>query len=209
LDGTLLDSIPGILASFGHVLGRFVPDRRFTRRDLIMVIGEPVEKQMLDFNGGDASLAARMVEEYRRHNREILPSMPLFAGVHAVLSALRSRGQIVGVVTSKGRTSAMVSLDGHGLMPHLDLVLTCDDTARHKPDPMPLSVAAERLGLRPGEIAYVGDSVHDMRCALAAGCRAVAALWGPFEREALAALDPHDLVEALPDLLEIAALRPA
>jgi pyrophosphatase PpaX len=208
LDGTLLDSIPGILASFHHVLSRHVPAHTYTRRDLVMKIGEPVEKQMLDFAAGNQSLAAVMVDDYRAHNRGVLPGMPLYPGVIETLKAFKARGQPVGVVTSKSAGSARISLDGRGVSPLLDLLMTTEDTVRHKPDPEPLLVAASRLGLAPKEIAYVGDSVHDIRCALGAGCLAVAALWGPFERTDLLALKPQLAAESLPELLNLADLLP-
>ena len=208
LDGTLLDSIPGILESFRHVLSTYLPHKAFTRRELVMVIGEPIEKQMLDFADGDAGIAAQMVQSYREYNRGLLPSMPLYPGVLGTLSGIRARGQKTGLVTSKGRASAMVSLEGHGLSPLFDLVLTSDDTQLHKPDPEPLLVACQRLGIRPADVAYVGDSVHDIRCALAAGCFAVAALWGPFEQETLSALGPQLMAEKIDDLLTEPQLLP-
>lgn len=208
LDGTLLDSISGILASFRHVLGRHRPARVYTDRELIMVIGEPVAKQMLDFAGGDAALAERMVADYRDHNLRVLPTMPLYPDVVSTLAAIRARGQKIGVVTSKSALSAGVSLKGHGLGSMLDLLLTCDDTSKHKPDPEPLLEAGRRLGLRSAEIAYVGDSVHDIRCALAAGCLAVAALWGPFEAQALISLGPRLTAQSLPELLQARDLLP-
>jgi pyrophosphatase PpaX len=208
LDGTLLDSIPGILASFDHVLARHLPEKTVTRRQQVMMIGEPLEKQMCDFTGGDTALALQMTVDYREHNRGILPTMSLYPGARETVAALRARGQRTGVVTSKQRQSAMLSLDGHGLTPLLDLIMTTDDTVRHKPDPEPLVVACRRLGFRPAEVAYVGDSVYDVRCALGAGCLAVAALWGPFERDALAALGPQIMAESLAELLSEPALRP-
>jgi pyrophosphatase PpaX len=173
-----------------------------------MVIGEPIAKQMLGFAGGDQALANRMVDAYRAHNGEILPTMPLYAGVRETLIAIKARGQTVGLVTSKGRGAANISLDGHAIAPHFDLVMASDDTKKHKPDPEPLLEAARRLGIPPESIAYVGDSVHDIRCALGAGCLAVAALWGPFEVETLLALKPHHAVKSLADLVELTALHP-
>lgn len=203
LDGTLLDSIEGILSSFAHVLTKYVPTKHYSRHELIMKIGEPVPVQMLSFCDGDEKIAAQMVVDYRAHNQAMLPRIPLYPRVKETLAALRQRGYRVGIVTSKNTRSTGISLDVHGLSPFLDLLLTADDTPKHKPDPMPLLVAAERLGCRPSELVYVGDSVHDIRCAQGAGAIDVAALWGPFQRADLAALRPRYLLETLPDVLTI------
>lgn len=210
LDGTLLDSIDGILSSFGHVLKRHVPHKNYTRQELIMTIGEPLAVQMRSFADQDEAMALRMVDDYRVHNLALLPNIPLYPEVHETILALRARGFKTGLVTSKGRDSASISLDGHGLRPLFDLVMTADDTSKHKPDPMPLVVAAQRLGLEPSAMVYVGDSVHDLRCAQAAGSVDIAALWGPFLREDLAALQPQYMIESLPELLALPLLaRPA
>jgi pyrophosphatase PpaX len=65
-----------------------------------------------------------------------------------------------------------------GIERWFDVVVTCDDTAAHKPDPEPILLALERLGVRPEDAAYVGDSPFDVGAARAAGVFAVAVSWG-------------------------------
>lgn len=206
LDGTLLDSIECILASFRHVLDKHAPAKRYSRTELIMMIGEPVPAQMLAFSDGNQAIVGQMVDDYRAHNQASLPDVPLYPAVKETLAELKRRGFVVGLVTSKGSKSLAVSFERHGLAPYFDLVMTADDTSRHKPDPMPLVVASERLGLAPASVVYVGDSVHDLRCAQGAGAVDVAALWGPFERATLAALRPRHMIETLPELLGLPML---
>ncbi len=207
LDGTLLDSIDGILVSFEHVLRKYLPERSYSREELINLIGEPVPAQMRFFVGEDKPrLIDEMAAAYREHNRARLPSVPLYDGAYATLAELRRRGFKVGLVTSKQRVSTMISIDKYQLAPAFDLIVTSDDTTKHKPDPEPLLHAARLLKLAPAQIAYVGDSVHDMRCALSAGSVAIAALWGPFLQKDLEALKPHRLVESLSALLGLVEL---
>ena len=49
-----------------------------------------------------------------------------------------------------------------------------DETARPKPFPDPLFLAAERLGTVPSRLLMVGDSATDQGAARAAGCPFVA-----------------------------------
>jgi pyrophosphatase PpaX len=76
-------------------------------------------------------------------------------------------------------------------------------TGRHKPDPAPVLHAIERLGARPEEAAFVGDSPHDVVAGNAAGVATVAALWGPFGREELARAGPRAWAEAPGELLQV------
>jgi phosphoglycolate phosphatase len=57
--------------------------------------------------------------------------------------------------------------------------LVCGDTVAHsKPHPAPLLEAARRLGLAPGDCAYVGDDRRDVDAGRAAGMLTVVAAWG-------------------------------
>src|SRR5690606_3340463 len=56
-----------------------------------------------------------------------------------------------------------------------------------KPDPAGALLVAERLGARPDETLYVGDSEIDMCTAVAAGMTAVGVAWGFRTREELLA----------------------
>jgi pyrophosphatase PpaX len=77
-----------------------------------------------------------------------------------------------------------------------------DETERHKPDPEPLLLAAERLGAVPEETAYVGDSPFDIRAAKAAGMTAVAVTWGRIhDRERLEHEHPDAIVDTAEELL--------
>jgi phosphoglycolate phosphatase-like HAD superfamily hydrolase len=70
----------------------------------------------------------------------------------------------------------------------MDVIVTEDDTERHKPFPDPLLHAARLLDLPVSSCWYIGDSTHDMEAARAAGMPAIGAAWGPYGMAALAPL---------------------
>ena len=63
--------------------------------------------------------------------------------------------------------------------------------------------ALANLGLPPEVAVFVGDSVHDLAAGRAAGVRTGAALWGPFPRADLAAMQPDFMLESITDLLAL------
>jgi pyrophosphatase PpaX len=87
----------------------------------------------------------------------------------------------------------------------MDVLVGADDVVKAKPDPEPVLMALERLGLAGEEARtlFVGDSPFDIRAGRGAGTRTAAALWGPFPAEALAAEAPDHLVSRPRDLLEL------
>jgi phosphoglycolate phosphatase-like HAD superfamily hydrolase len=68
----------------------------------------------------------------------------------------------------------------------VDVFVTMEDTAEHKPHPAPLLKGLELLGnVPPQKAAYVGDAPFDVAAAHAAGMISVAVSWGAFTEEAL------------------------
>lgn len=190
LDGTLLNSIDGIVACFEMVLAEYQPGHKFSRHDMIMKIGEPVPKQMFEFSGGMADQVEPMVKRYRALMAERLASFPLYDGTKETLQVLRDKGYLTGLVTSKSRGPTEISLVRHDMHSLFDVIVTADDTLIHKPLAEPLHFAAKKIGVTTSDILYIGDSVHDINCAHAAGSAAGAAYWGPFPRSILDALKP-------------------
>jgi HAD superfamily hydrolase (TIGR01509 family) len=114
------------------------------------------------------------------------------------LRVLRSRGYLLGVVTNRDRTEAEAILQGSGLRTLVGIVITREDSPRMKPHPMPVRMAAEKLGVKPEQCIMVGDTGVDIRAGKAAGSLAVGVRCGFGEdgdfREADLVLDkPADL----------------
>lgn len=203
LDGTLLNSIAGIIECFGKVLYEFVPGHSFTQHDMVMKIGEPVNRQMLDFSGGQAQLVEPMVARYRALMAAMLAGFPLYPGAEAALLDLRKAGYKTGLVTSKSLAPTKITLLRYSMYSWFDVIVTADDTEKHKPCPEPLYFAAQKIGIPLQASLFIGDSVHDIKCAQAAGADAGAAYWGPFPRTVLDELKPRFGFEKLADIVPV------
>ena len=86
-------------------------------------------------------------------------------------------------MTAKRRGTIDLAFEYSALSRFFEVVVTAEDSERHKPDPEPIRVALERLGAVPAEAAFVGDSPFDMGAARAAGVYAVAVGWGGLHGE--------------------------
>jgi pyrophosphatase PpaX len=197
LDGTLIDSVELILASFRHataeVLGEALPDEV-----MMCNVGVPLRTQMAEFSPDhvDELLAA-----YREHNGrvhdELLGEYP---GTEEALERLSEAGFAMGVVTSKSAPVARRGLERYGLQKFFGAVVAMEDTDRHKPEPDPLLRAAELLGYEAGRCAYVGDAPQDILAAKAAGMVSVGATWGAHAAEKVAGAEPDFLVHTALEL---------
>jgi pyrophosphatase PpaX len=201
LDGTVIDSGGIILASMRHatrqVLGREVPDR-----ELMQAVGGPgLEAQMRAL---DPERVDELVTVYRAHNEPLHEELVPCPGMEEALGRLRAEGCRLGVVTAKRRATVELAFE-HVPLGHLfEAVVGGDETERHKPDPEPLLLGAERLGASPAEVAYVGDSPFDIRAAKAAGMRSVAVTWGGIhDRSRLEGEAPDAIVDTAEELLGV------
>lgn len=187
LDGTLVDTVPLIVASYQHTfrthLGR-EEDEALIRS----WIGQPLIRS---FREVDPAQAEAMCETYLRWNHDRAESMiRSFDGASDLLRDLEAAGVRVGVATSKPRVEAGRAIAFTGLDGLVDLTVALEDTETHKPDPTPIALACHRIGAEPGHSAYVGDAAVDVLAGRAAGADTVAVAWGAGTPEALTAVDP-------------------
>nr|WP_322618995.1 HAD-IA family hydrolase [Arenimonas daejeonensis] len=102
----------------------------------------------------------------------------VFPGIAELLSAIEARGLRWGIVTNKPEGLAVGVVEGFGWTRRCAVLVGGDTLPQRKPDPAPILLACERLGIAPGEAIYVGDDERDVVAARRAGMVSVAALWG-------------------------------
>ena len=179
LDGTLLDSAPDMLATVNAM--------RAERGRPPMILAElrphvsKGARAMVGAAFGDVDDAVRetWIPEFLARYREALGRHGgPFDGVEALLNALESAGVPWGIVTNKPVGLAALLMPILGWEARCAVLLGGDSLPARKPDPMPLLVAADRLGVDPRDCAYVGDDERDIVAARAAGMASVVALWG-------------------------------
>ncbi len=188
LDGTLIDSIELLLSSMEHAFAE--RSRVPSRAEWTEGIGTPLRTQLREWCDSDVEVEA-LVDRYRQFQDVHLESLTIvYPGVTEAISWARSSGYRTGIVTSKGRGMTSRSLDHVKLSGHFDVIVTYEDTDRHKPGPEPVLFALDKLGCGPEGSVFVGDSPHDMYSGRAAGVKTAAALWGPFSRDQLKNSEP-------------------
>jgi pyrophosphatase PpaX len=200
LDGTVVDSGGIILASMRHAT-REVLGRDFGDAELMQAVGGPgLEAQMEVFA---PERVDDLVRVYRAHNEPLHDELEACAGMEEVLLRLHEQGHRLGVVTAKRRSTVELAFARVPIAHLFETVVGGDETQKHKPDPEPLLLAAERMNARPAETAYVGDSPFDIRAAKAAGMHAIAVTWGRIhDRERLEREEPDAIVDTAEELLE-------
>ena len=78
-------------------------------------------------------------------------------------------GRPVSVLSLNSQAAVRRALELNGLAERVAHVVARDDVRRVKPDPEGMLILAERHGVEPGAILFVGDKDGDRECAEAAG----------------------------------------
>ncbi len=126
-----------------------------------------------------------------------------------VFAALIARGLRLGVATNDSEASARRHIEALGLSAKVEFIAGYDSGHGGKPEPGMVLAFARLIGVEPREVALVGDSIHDLHAARAAGALAIGVLSGPAGREELAPHADHIIADigALPALLAALEMR--
>lgn len=184
LDGTLLNTLEDLanaanaaLATAGYPQHPVAAYRQFVGNGLQMLVRRALPSGEADRLGPDgfAELVRRTGDNYA--GDWAVATRP-YPHIPELLKALCERGVPLAVVTNKPHEWTLRMLAHYfpdkpflfvqGAMPELP----------HKPDPAGALEAARRLGVRPNETAFVGDSNVDMHTTANAGMGAVGVAWG-------------------------------
>lgn len=183
LDMTLIDTVPGFGATLDALaaeLGVELPSE-----DLTSNLGPPLDHLLREHLEADQIDPAvdRFRELYRDH--AILPTQTL-PGAHEAIAAVRELGGRVLLVTGKHTPNAHLHVEHLGL--DVDLVVG--------------RVWGEGKGTvlrEEGAVVYVGDHVHDVEGARAAGVLSVSVLTGGCTADELRAAGTDVLLDSLSD----------
>jgi len=175
LDGTLIDSAPGIagavdrtLEALGHapageavVLGWIGEGARILLRRALRHAGvDPADEA-----GFEQAFAVLM-----RHYAESLPRQArAYPGAEDALRGLRAQGVQVALCTNKPERFIAPLLDALEWHALFDGIVGGDTLGECKPAAAPLLHLARRFGAAPGDCVMVGDSHTDAEAARAAG----------------------------------------
>lgn len=167
-DDTLVGTIGTKWAQHKHVASKYY-GKELTDDEIKLHWGKPLRELVCLLYGTDD------VEQAMANNTACHEDFPkeLFVASIPTLRHLKAAGKLVGIITATSRFSFEHDLATHEIPQEvLDYTQTADDTPFHKPDPRvfePALTWLESQDVRPEEVYYIGDGLHDMKAALGAG----------------------------------------
>ncbi len=198
LDGTLINTIDLIVASFEHTLDHYFPGK-YGREEIATFIGPPLSETFGRLNPG---YTEEMIGMYRKFNHANHDDLVLeYEGVQETLDELYDAGYNMAVVTSKRRDTAVKGLQLMNMEKYFPVIVSLDEVTKPKPDPQPLYTALDQLGRKAGQALMVGDSEHDILAGKNAGTKAAGVAWSIKGKEHLESYSPDIMLHSMPELL--------
>lgn len=224
LDGTLVDSAPGLTSAVDNALyalelpvageervitwigngadvlmERALTWARQERATLRAAMGKPSVDDHDIPQDEQLRILRKLFDRYYAEAAE--KGSFLFPAVADTLGALHAKGLPLALVTNKPTPFVAPLLDALDIAKYFTVVIGGDDVQNKKPHPEPLLLVAEKLSLAPAELLFVGDSRNDIQAAKAAGCCSVGLTYGYNYGEPLALSEPDYLFDQFNELL--------
>lgn len=204
-DGTVMNTNDVILQSWQYTF-RTLRGREEDPEVLLKTFGEPLETTMKKFF--PEIPVEESIKVYRSfHYDNFGDLISVFPGMDDLIAEMKRRGYRLGLVTSRLYNTTMQGLEKYGLKEYFDVIVTANDTTKHKPDPEPVNITLEKLGAKPENSIMLGDTLFDLMCAKNAGVRSVLVSWSLAlsgkTKEDLGNAAPDYILEKPEDLLEI------
>ena len=179
VDGTLIDSYPGIRASFTATLrdlGTPIPDEAWLRT----IPGPPIEHTFtrLGLTPAEARVAKGM---YREHyelsgwlDSSLYPEWP------ETLAEWKADGHTLCVATSKNEMSAKTMLRNFGIEQYFDFIAGAQEYGPRatKADVIQYVIDSMNLPTDGSDMLMIGDRMHDIEGATPFGIPTVLVSWG-------------------------------
>jgi phosphoglycolate phosphatase len=210
LDGTLIDTAPDLGASANLMLsclGRAPLPQSSIPRLIGAGISAFVERVLEETAQDDSSspiMRAGAEALFRRLYRDhLFERGRIYPEVRATLKSLSDGGTALCCITNKESAFTSHLLTAAHLDSYFQHVLCADYLEDRKPSPNLLLQACKRVGVKPSDFLYVGDSRADIIAARAAGCRIASVSYGYQDAQTLLQMHPDEMIESLSEVTQL------
>lgn len=187
LDGTVIDSRPGVTMSIAHAIAA-VGGPEQSQDDLGRFIGPPTEEVFREIFRFSPNILDKAMASYREHYRNIgIKHSSVFAGMEYILRSLQAMGTTNVLATSRSEEATERLLTRFALDGYFSQI--CAGTAGHNSKKEVIENALAFLHSRsipPEDTIMVGDRKYDSQGAALWGMSCIVVSWGYATPEELA-----------------------
>ena len=214
LDGTLIDSLPDVLACLNLMLAE--DNRRpLNSSELRNLVGRgvtPMVEDAYSMTGQTVSSPVQLkdaVQRYLKHYKSNpVGHTVIFPNVIDTLGKLKQKGFCMGICTNKPYEMTLLVLEGLKIDVFFDGITGGDNLPFNKPDPRHILTTLELMKSEASNAVMVGDSWVDVKAARNAGLPVIAVNYG-YNSDPVESLNADTVIEDMALLPEaIKKLKP-
>lgn len=182
-DYTLADATKGIVSSFNYAFSRLdLPE--CNPESIKKTVGLPLDKAFIQLtNSRNEALTNRFLSLFReKANKVMSRDTVLYTDTVNTLRYLKRSGFNTGIVTTKHHFRIVETLNLHGALDLIDIIVGGEEVKVPKPSPEGLLLAIDSLKEERSNVLYIGDSLIDAKTALAANVDFAAVTTGTTEK---------------------------
>ena len=182
LDGTIIDSEPGVFESFHHTFKTLgLPD--IDDETLRTFLGPPLADTFSETLGFDADLTQNCLFTYRDYylNQGGALNCTLYPGVLEVIAKSQAAGITNSLATSKGESGTLLVCEHFDFLKYFDIVGTASNDRSRSVKADVITYAFEELKKIAADLSKViliGDRIHDVEGAREHGIEVCLVKWG-------------------------------
>ena len=200
-DGTIIDTNELIIRSYKYAYNKIL-GYDISIEEILELFGRPLLISLQGKHGEEVGEKLYYAfREFNEANHDKI-SKP-FKGIPDAIYDLKNMGYKLGIVTSKRIEMLIRGLKLLKLENIFDVLIAAESTSKHKPEAEPILAACEKIGVKPCETLYVGDSVFDILCGKNAGAKTCGVGYSMTETEKLFESGMDFLVEDIPQLVKV------
>ena len=181
LDGTIVDSAPGITATLAYTFGQLglpIP----SPAELVAYVGPPILDSFRDLAGFTPQQSQEALDIYRpQYLKTGVFNAEVYPGIPEVLKAIRAHDIPLSLATSKPETPATLILEHYDLLKYFDVITGASDDEVRSAKADVVEEALKRLtdfGADVSNPVMVGDRHHDVEGAAAHDVPTIFVRWG-------------------------------
>lgn len=177
LDGTLIDSAPGIIKAVKDTLDE-LNYPQMSWNEIKSCIGPPIGDSIGNRMGYTENQIERFYETFRPlYKTKYLMDCSIYPGIQGLLEQLKRNGFLLGIATNKREDYALDLLDELGLINYFDIICAMDMNGKSNKKDLIMKCIKE-LNARKEDTIMVGDSENDRSAASQYGVKFIAAMYG-------------------------------
>ena len=202
-DGTLVDSLPGIVSVMEEVVAQYDLPKDITQK-WQKLIGLPLIKQMeIVLPDFDEKFWLQMATRYREiYDAKFIEICPPFKDTIKTLEYLKNSDILITIASSKRRPIIEDVLKHYKIYDYFDTVLGVDDVKNHKPHPEPVEITLQKLKIDKKKALVVGDSTYDLEMAHNANVDSIGVTTGVHSYDQLQILSPKFVANNLDNIVD-------